>query len=80
MDPDEALRELRALCARVQAEHRLSQADVERGAELFAGLDDWLSRGGFIPVAWQSARSPLFSAKAKHGGYHGGSAAEHGGE
>ncbi|UXE04458.1 hypothetical protein SEA_FUNSIZED_87 [Mycobacterium phage Funsized] len=84
MDPDETLRELRALVARVQAEHRLSQDDVERGAELFGALDGWMASGGFMPVAWQSARRPLFSAKAKHGGFHnggfGGSAAEHGGE
>ncbi|QHB37831.1 HNH endonuclease [Mycobacterium phage Imvubu] len=84
MDPDETLRELRALVARVRSEQRISQADVERGAELFEGLDSFMSAGGFMPVAWQSSRRPLFSAKAKHGGFHnggfGGSAAEHGGE
>ena len=84
MDPDETLNELRALTARVRADARLSQADVERGAELFEALDGFLSSGGFMPVAWQSSRHPLFSAKAKHGGFHNGgfvsSAAEHGGE
>lgn len=81
MDPDEALRELRTIVARVQAEQRLSQADVERGAELFSGLDGFLSGGGFMPVAWHTARRPLFSAMAAHGGYrYGTSAAEHGAE
>lgn len=85
MDPDETLLELRALTARVRAQQRLSQADVERGAELFEALDGFLSAGGFLPVPWSSSRRPLFSAMAKHGGYHGlrpvgGSAAEFGGE
>lgn len=81
MDPDETLRELRALTARVRAAQRISQADVERGAELFEALDGFLSSGGFMPVAWRYGRRPLFSAIAQHGGYApGGSAAEYGGE
>ena len=81
MDPDEALNELRVLTARVRAEQRLSQEDVERGAELFEALDGFLSSGGFLPVGWHTARRPLFAAMAKHGGYRwGSSAAEHGGE
>lgn len=81
MDPDETLRELRALAARVQAEQRMSQGDVERGAELFSALDGYLSSGGFLPVGWHIARRPLFAAMALHGGYRwGASAAEHGGE
>ena len=81
MDPDETLNELRALTARVHAEQRLSQADVERGAELFAAQDGFLSSGGFMPVAWHTARRPLFAAMAQHGGYrYGTSAAEFGGE
>ncbi|QWY84428.1 hypothetical protein SEA_KNOCKER_86 [Mycobacterium phage Knocker] len=52
MDPDAALDEIRALCARVRADGRLSQADVERGAELFDGLDGWLASGGMLPGPW----------------------------
>ncbi|AYP70073.1 HNH endonuclease [Mycobacterium phage CRB2] len=52
MDPDAALSELRALASRVRAEHRLSQADVERAGELFDGLDGWLTTGGMLPSAW----------------------------
>lgn len=80
MDPDATLDELRSLASRVRAEHRLSQTDVERAGELFDALDGWLVTGGFIPVAWQSARTPLFAAKARHGGYHGLSGAEVGAE
>ncbi|AGT12989.1 hypothetical protein KAYACHO_85 [Mycobacterium phage KayaCho] len=52
MDPNATLNELRALCARVSADQRLSQADVERGAELFTALDEWLCRDGFLPTDW----------------------------
>ena len=52
MDPDAALDELRGIAARVRAEHRLSQVDVERAAELFDGLDTWLGRGGHLSEAW----------------------------
>jgi hypothetical protein len=81
MDPDETLNELRVLVARVRAGSRLSQGDVERGADLFEALDGFLASGGFLPVGWHVARRPLFAAMAKHGGYRwGGSASEHGGE
>ena len=50
MDPDETLRQLRAL---VRAED-WDAADGERVRELVAALDEWLSRGGFLPDAWRS--------------------------
>lgn len=54
MDPDATLAELRGLCARVQAEQRISQADVDRAAELFTGLDGWIMRGGYLPAEWRA--------------------------
>ncbi len=42
MDPDAALRELF---------EAVEAGDEDRVAELSAALDDWLSRGGFPPVA-----------------------------
>ncbi|QPX62200.1 hypothetical protein PBI_INDLOVU_86 [Mycobacterium phage Indlovu] len=53
MDPDATLDELRSLAARVRADHRLSQADVERAGELFDALDGWIMRGGYLPRAWR---------------------------
>jgi hypothetical protein len=57
MDPDQTLRELRALVARI-----LCDADVAEGsvnlddavtlAERFQNLDQWISRGGFLPDQW----------------------------
>jgi hypothetical protein len=43
MDPTACLDELRAA---VEAE------DHEAAIELFVGLDEWLSRGGFLPAQW----------------------------
>lgn len=54
MDPDAALDTLRALTARVQADQRLSHSDVVEAAEAFAGLDAWISNGGFLPRSWDT--------------------------
>lgn len=56
MDPNETLRRLRDIAALV-----LHLADTDDNgvpepmlemAELFDGLDTWLTRGGFLPDAW----------------------------
>lgn len=48
MDPEIALFELRELA------HELywSQPQSSRMADLFIGLDEWLSAGGFLPDDW----------------------------
>lgn len=52
MDPEAALNELRAIVHR-----RLMQVpeegDDDRAAELFDGLDQWLTKGGFLPQDWR---------------------------
>lgn len=61
MDPDTALAELRTLALDV-----LSPVDGESSdeaielAEKFQGLDEWLSRGGFLPAAWRSTTRTHF--------------------
>jgi hypothetical protein len=65
MDPDATLNELRALLANLEAftggppVARGSMADARRIAariqDLFGALDEWLSRGGFKPAAWNTA-------------------------
>lgn len=58
MDPDVALRELRAA---IIEHHRLADSDTPNDAVLSAAeevvryaeaLDGWLSAGGFPPAAW----------------------------
>ncbi len=60
MDPNAALDELRALAAEQNAAPVRSQADeaatAARMADLFQALDQWISRGGFLPVAWKLAQ------------------------
>jgi len=63
MDPNAALDELRAIAARVRADHRLTHADVERAGELFDALDGWLTRGGYLPAPWDKAR-PVWAGGA----------------
>lgn len=52
MDPNEALRRIREL-VRPGAER--DDPDGSELSELVAGLDEWLSRGGFLPEAWRRA-------------------------
>lgn len=71
MDPNENLREALAVARDIlnawdQADDVLGElphalkAEVaekaERLAELVEGLDGWLSRGGFLPAAWERNR------------------------
>jgi hypothetical protein len=72
MDPNETLRQIRMHVAAIQAvrdgadEHGDNTDDevitlCESGealAELVDALDEWLSRGGFLPAAW-TPRYPL---------------------
>ena len=60
MDPDAALEEIRALM------NDGDSADV-RLIELFEGLDQWLSQGGFPPAPWRGAHSPLVEIWAPDG-------------
>lgn len=54
MDVNETLRKLRQLIV----DQELADDDSEaaslgwEAAELFRGLDEWLSKGGFLPTDW----------------------------
>jgi hypothetical protein len=57
MDPNEALSQLRLLVTIVNDPHspdgRPTPGEVAREmAEIFDGLDEWLSKGGFLPKSW----------------------------
>lgn len=49
MDPEVALAALREW-ARTQAE------EGDSAVEAFTALDEWLSRGGFLPADWAAGR------------------------
>lgn len=59
MDPNECLKELRALVRKGAYGDggcdlcSINSTDAVRMVELFEALDDWLSRGGFLPARWE---------------------------
>lgn len=58
MDPDVTLEEMRALVKKVlYDEPEGPYPDTEEMFTLFEGLDGWISKGGFLPTAWQ-AKNP----------------------
>jgi hypothetical protein len=54
MDPDAALREIRATLTLIKAHRRMTHAQLDHLAELFDGLDGWITMGGFLPAAWRA--------------------------
>lgn len=53
MDPDAALRELRAITKLVLGGRHMTAPQQRHWAELFEALDDWMSRDGFPPKDWR---------------------------
>jgi hypothetical protein len=54
MDPDATLQAIREL-----VENNDGSPEALALAENFRSLDEWLSRGGFLPTDWNALRSPL---------------------
>ena len=62
MDPDEALRQIRAHIAQLRLTDRPVRGDVSPQfvqhardlAETVEGLDEWLKKGGFKPMEWRT--------------------------
>lgn len=54
MDPDACLKEIRSKLAEVANSNSI---DPDRFYELVASLDEWISKGGFLPEAWQTEKS-----------------------
>ena len=54
MDPDACLEELRELVAAILSHDGVAypQDAADRLRELWAALDEWLERGGFLPTGW----------------------------
>lgn len=45
--------------------HEHEDEDLEELADLILALDQWLSRGGFLPDRWDTATSPKLTSAAK---------------
>lgn len=57
MDPDTCLEELRKLLAKYkQQKDNLDEADVQDLVVRAEAIDDWMSKGGFLPKTWQETR------------------------
>lgn len=57
MDPNANLAESRAIATRILdggLSDEQTQEEAARLAELVQALDEWISRGGFFPDAWQT--------------------------
>lgn len=52
MDPNAVLAKIRAA---VEESFTVSDCSVDDIAEAFQALDEWLSKGGFLPAAWRHA-------------------------
>jgi len=57
MDPDANLAEQRRIAARLLDDNQRKDdygraQDANRLAELVQALDEWLTRGGFLPPSW----------------------------
>jgi len=62
MDPEQALRDARAALAMIRSETTDTQGIAEATDELadaFEALDGWLSKGGFLPIAWSKVDQKL---------------------
>jgi hypothetical protein len=66
MDPDVALAELREL-----AEKPISLDVCDEMQQLFTGLDDWLSKSGFLPADWQRDQRGWSMCTVEHDDWSG---------
>lgn len=56
MDPDKCLETCRSLAKKILQEADMERIHTDKGerlAELFEGLDTWISSGGFLPKDWK---------------------------
>jgi hypothetical protein len=56
MDPDAALAQIRELIADQQTHNELNDTDTDRLVELIDSLDEWMTKGGFLPTEWSALR------------------------
>jgi hypothetical protein len=54
MDPDATLAKIRELATKIVNADELGPDDVFNLASYVEDMDTWLSKGGFLPLAWQN--------------------------
>ncbi|WP_434439736.1 hypothetical protein [Lentzea sp. E54] len=66
MDPNAALESLRQLVVKAHTgwDH-FSEDDQDELIEKLAGLDEWLTNGGFLPEAWSRFRWQRLNERAR---------------
>jgi hypothetical protein len=52
MDPNEALRLIRQICRDVETDDEKVE-NWDELVNLIEGLDQWISKGGFLPKDWE---------------------------
>lgn len=55
MDPDATLAQIRELITQQQTDD-LNDTDTANLVELIDSLDEWLTKGGFLPTEWNALR------------------------
>lgn len=54
MDPTAAVREIREIVTGWEnCPGRATEREVDRLVDLWQGLDQWMSKGGFLPEQWR---------------------------
>jgi hypothetical protein len=62
MDPNQALQSVRELGRQIREDHTKSRASLGLAlAEHLLTLDEWLSKGGFLPEPWRGRQDALGS-------------------
>lgn len=57
MDPDAALAQIRELIVKHQtSSEEISTSDAAELVELVDSLDEWMTKGGFLPTEWSALR------------------------
>jgi hypothetical protein len=54
MDPDQALKDIRALIKKIIADRGSNETDGVELAYKVKDLDNWLLAGGFVPEDWNN--------------------------
>jgi hypothetical protein len=59
VDPNATLTAIRELVIKTYTDEGARTGDLAHLVDLVEALDAWLSKGGFVPAAWDSTRAPL---------------------
>src|SRR4051812_1087011 len=59
VDPNATLTAIRELVIKTYTDEGAGTGDLAHLVDLVEALDAWLSKGGFVPTAWDLTRAPL---------------------